>query len=241
MDYNQYVPPPSFDSKIKEIFNESIKPGCEQTNASYVMLGIMWVLWLAVFSMNYMAYFRDYTRYSQEIALEIGWWKITYRTFSLYAEILTIIFDIFVLWILLKNTPLLERIPTKIQLVIVAIIGVISLVNVFYTHTLVAPIEARIPGITPVLSTKTQRIVLYSFIFVINIILVALTFFQSRSITEYQFVNDSGIGECAKKGTNFWNIVVLLIGFVGNAADAISLKRQIEYTPAKYSLPSTFE
>ena len=216
------------------------EPQCEQPCRQYVIIAMLWLLWFAVFSMNYIAYFHDYSRYSDEVFI-MG---ITYKNFSLMAGMITVILDIVTLWGLFGSTPFLERLPFALRIAIVTAITVLGLTVVIYTHTVTTPQDLKNKDTTdPLLSRKHHRVILYSFILLIDLVMVILQFSYDRHEIGFHFSGDmfGGMGGCEQSGTTFGNFFGLLFGLGGVAADALALRTQIKYNPEDYGLPANFD
>ena len=58
MDYGNYGYG-GYEHKIGSLF----QPKCEQPCHQTTILTVLWILWLIVFNLNFIAYFNDYSRY----------------------------------------------------------------------------------------------------------------------------------------------------------------------------------
>lgn len=219
---------------------------CEQPCRQYVIIGMLWLLWLAIFSMNYVAYFHDYSRYSDEQFI-MG---MTFRSFSLLAGIITISLDALTLWGLLGNTPFFEQMSTIARIILVGIVSLGGFIVVMYTHFVSVPGQMKDENKEkdPVLSTKFHRVVLYVMILIVDVVMVFMQFSYDRNALEY--IGQAGgalygsvdmLGGCQAEGSSFGNIFGLIFGLGGIVADILAIRTQALYDPELYKLPKHFD
>ncbi len=218
------------NGSLQEQAKKMFEPICEQPCRQYVLLAMLWLLWCVVFSMNYIAYFHDHSRYSDEVFI-MG---MSNKTFSLITGLITVLLNVIILWGLIGNTPLLEKIPHTVRIIIVAVISALSVGVIIYTHIIASPVELQ--NKEPVLSSKYHRIILYSLILIINLIIVFMKFSFDRNNMSFEFSENGGLidgieqfGGCERVGMSPGNVFGFIFGLIGVVANVLTLKRQITY------------
>ena len=208
------------------------------------LLCFRWFVFVIVFTLNFIAYWNDYNRYSTANFM----FSVTNRVFTLIAGITTLLFDCFTLLGLLDvtlpvkgtgpTTSFLSRVPLKWLIVLVVLLTGIVAISMAHTVTdsIACGEDSRPVDDRAVLNQKQMprrwRVYTYTTILSLNLVVAF-----GEALYNYHTYSDIR----GEKGSRVWTGVIMVFGtLLGLLADLKALHTQTISNHIDLCLPDSW-